>query len=102
MTDQGVDVLYRWDHHEADRETYDLIFDEAMEFIRRGEKEQGGLLLNIVNEWERSRRSVPITVLAKALELAEANRARRAVAKEVDLIFQPPEHPEGLPVPEEA
>lgn len=83
-------LLYRWDNHEMDRETYDLIFDAGIWLIAQEENEEGALLMAIVNAWEKQARSIPITVLSKALDMANAVLARKAMADSLRPLFLDP------------
>lgn len=63
----------RWDAKEGDRETYDFIFDIAVLMTissDRGISAAGGLLLKIVNEWEKNPRFVTMPVISAAYDLA--------------------------------
>lgn len=96
MTDTDNAVLYRWDNHQDDRESYDLIFDEAIYLIAKGERAVGALLMSVINAWEKNRRHVPIPVVAAALTLAEETRALRELQADLDSLRQPEGNLEGV------
>lgn len=97
MSDTDNAVLYRWDNHQDDRESYDLIFDEAIYLIAKGEKAVGALLMAVVNEWEKNRRNIPLPVVSAALTLAEETRAMRELEADLEgMARQPEDNLEGV------
>lgn len=92
QTPEITQVLYRWDNHQQDREDYDMMFDEAMDMVKRDETALGGLIHAIINEWERNRRNIPMSVLGKALEVCEENKTMRELHTEIEAMLPEPEH----------
>lgn len=60
----------RWGNHPEDRVTYDFIWDVAMKAMDET-PEECILLLSVINEWEKDRRSVPQSVISKAYDVAK-------------------------------
>lgn len=87
---------HRWTGREADYETYDLIFDQAINLISNDEKTVGTLLMRIINEWEKDERSVPLPILAAALDLAQEHAAIRELTDGLRVTFQEPPA-DGMP-----
>lgn len=79
------DILHRWDgaKHADDFLTYQEIFDEALDMLKREEKAIPALLMVIINEWEKDERSVPYPVISAALDVARENEELRRMADEL-------------------
>ena len=76
----------RWTGHEEDHKVYDLIFDESMSMLARVERTVPKLLLAIINAWEKDFRSIPITVISAALEVAEEAQEIREMTEKIRVI----------------
>lgn len=73
-TPSETQVFFRWENHEDDRETYDLIFDQAVHMIQHEHKAMGTLLMRLINDWEKNRRNVCVSVISAALDVATEYR----------------------------
>lgn len=90
-TPEKTVVDRRWDGREQDLEDYNLIFDEALDMIARDEREEGSLLMMIINEFEKNRRSVAMPIISAALSVAMANRERRELLQGCEDLLKEPE-----------
>lgn len=84
-------VMYRWDNHQDDMDVYDEMFTEALTMISGDSKTVGKLILMIINDWEKNRRSVSMPVINAAYEVVQERQQRRNLAEQVNAVFIEPE-----------
>lgn len=80
----------RWTGHDDDHDTYNLIFEEAINMLARDERAVPALLMAVINAWEKDERSVPLPILAGALAVAEESKVIQDLANAIKIKFLAP------------
>jgi hypothetical protein len=90
FTPTETQVMYRWDNYDSDRETYDLIFEQALHMIKHEHNTMGTLLMRLINDWEKNRRNVCVSVISAALDVATEYRDVVEMNSKLKAIFSHP------------